>query len=91
MRDDTAEKAIPLFVKNGLKEWGNISLVTDDRNVADTLKQGTMNTHILLAIKLGAPEAAYAMASLNPAQHARMDDQVGSSPAGMPTWCCCRR
>ncbi|MEP7311952.1 MAG: adenine deaminase C-terminal domain-containing protein [Pseudomonadota bacterium] len=83
LRDDTAEKAIPLFVKNGLTEWGNISLVTDDRNVADTIKQGTMNTHVQLAIKLGAPpEAAYAMASLNPARHARIDDQVGSISPG---------
>ncbi len=83
LRDDTAELAIPLFVKNGLKEWGNISLVTDDRNVADTIKQGTMNTHVQLAIKLGAPpEAAYAMASLNPARHARIDDQVGSLAPG---------
>ncbi|MEJ1964659.1 MAG: adenine deaminase C-terminal domain-containing protein [Gammaproteobacteria bacterium] len=83
LRDDTAEKAIPLFVQRGLKDWSNVSLVTDDRNVADTLKQGTMNTHIQLAIKLGAPpEAAYAMGSLNPARHARIDDQVGSLSPG---------
>jgi len=83
LRDDTAEKAIPLFVQRGLKDWSNISVVTDDRNVADTLKQGTMNTHIQLAIKLGVPpESAYAMASLNPARHARMDDQVGSLAPG---------
>src|SRR4051812_6564288 len=50
MRDDVVERAVPLFVKNGLKDWSNISLVTDDRNVADTIKQGTMNFHVKLAI-----------------------------------------
>ena len=83
LRDDNIEKAVPLFVKNGLKEWDNMSLVTDDRNVADSLKQGTMNTHIALAIKMGAPvEAAYAMASLYPARHAHMDSLVGSIAPG---------
>lgn len=83
MRDDNIERAFPLFVKNGLKDWSNISLVTDDRNVADTLKQGSMNTHIQLAINMGAPvEAAYAMASLNPAKHAHMDPLVGSIAPG---------
>jgi adenine deaminase len=83
LRDDNIEKAVPLFVRNGLKEWSNLSLVTDDRNVADTLKQGTMNTHIRLAIKMGAPlEAAYAMASLYPARHAHLDSLVGSITPG---------
>jgi adenine deaminase len=83
MRDDNIERAFPLFVKNGLKDWSNISLVTDDRNVADTVKQGSMNTHIQLAINMGAPaEAAYAMASLNPAKHAHMDPLVGSIAPG---------
>ena len=83
MRDDVVERAVPLFVKNGLKDWSNISLVTDDRNVADTIRQGTMNFHVQLAIKLGVPpESAYAMASLNPARHAHMDDIVGSLSPG---------
>ena len=83
LRDDNIEKAVPLFVKNGLKQWDNVSLVTDDRTVADTLKQGTMNTHIALAIKMGAPvEAAYAMGSLYPARHAHMDSLVGSIAPG---------
>jgi adenine deaminase len=83
LRDDNIERAVPLFVQKGLKEWSNISLVTDDRNVADTLKQGTMNHHVQLAIQMGAPvEAAYAMASLNPARHAHMDSIVGSISPG---------
>jgi adenine deaminase len=83
LRDENIERAVPLFVHNGLKDWSNIALVTDDRNVADTLKQGTMNTHIELAIRMGAPpESAYAMASLNPAKHAHMETIVGSIAPG---------
>jgi adenine deaminase len=83
LRDENIERAVPLFVQKGLKDWSNISLVTDDRNVADTIKQGTMNFHIKLAIQLGAPaEAAYAMASFNPAKHAHMDSMVGSIAPG---------
>jgi adenine deaminase len=83
LRDENIERAVPLFVRNGLKDWSNIALVTDDRNVADTLKQGTMNSHIALAIRMGAPpESAYAMASLYPARHAHMESIVGSIAPG---------
>ena len=83
LRDENIERAIPLFVKNGIKDWSHISVVTDDRNVADTIKQGSMNTHVKLAMQMGAPpEAAYAMASLNPAKHAHMDSIVGSIAPG---------
>jgi len=83
LRDENIERAVPLFVRNGLKDWSNISLVTDDRNVADTLKLGTMDHHVRLAIQMGAPvEAAYAMASLYPARHAHMESIVGSLAPG---------
>jgi adenine deaminase len=83
LRDENIQRALPLFVKNGLKDWSNISLVTDDRNVADTLKIGTMNHHVKLAIQMGAPvEAAFAMASFYPARHAHMDPLVGSIAPG---------
>ena len=83
LRDENIERAVPLFVQKGLKDWSNVSLVTDDRNVADTLKAGTMNTHIKLAIRMGAPvEAAYAMGSYYPARHAHQDPLVGSIAPG---------
>jgi adenine deaminase len=83
LRDENIERAVPLFLKKGLKDWSNVSVVTDDRNVADTLKQGTMNYHVQLAIRMGVPpESAYAMASLNPAKHAHMDPIVGSIAPG---------
>jgi len=83
LRDETSERAIPFFVKSGLKDWSNISLVTDDRNVADTIKQGTMNYHVRLAIQLGASaEAAYEMATINPARHAHVDALAGSIAPG---------
>jgi adenine deaminase len=83
LRDTVADRAIPLFVKNGLKDWSNVSLVTDDRNVYDTLKTGTMNYHVKMAIQFGAPvEASYAMASYYPARHAHLDSLVGSIAPG---------
>jgi adenine deaminase len=83
LRDENIQRAIPLFNQKGLKDWSNISLTTDDLNVADTLKQGTMNFHIRLAIKMGAPiEAAYAMGSYYPARHAHVDPIVGSIAPG---------
>ena len=83
LRDDISDKAVPLFVKNGLKDWSNVALVTDDSSVSETLKHGTMNAHIRLAIRMGAPaESAYAMASLYPARHAHMDPLVGSIAPG---------
>jgi len=89
LRDENIERAVPLFVQKGLKDWSNVSLVTDDRNVADTLKAGTMNTHIKLAIRMGAPvEAAYAMGSYYPARHATRIRSWAPSPRGAtPTWC----
>jgi adenine deaminase len=72
-----------MFVEKGLKDWSNISFVTDGRSVDDTLKMGTMNSHIRLAISRGAPvEAAYAMASLYPARHCEVDALVGSIAPG---------
>ncbi|NHN84536.1 amidohydrolase family protein [Acetobacter musti] len=83
LRDDNIERAVPLFLKKGLANWSSISFVTDDRNVADTLKQGTMDHHVRLAIQLGVPpEAAFAMASLYPARHGHMDQIVGSIAPG---------
>lgn len=83
LRDETIERVVPLFVKNGLKDWSHVSVVTDDRNVADTIKRGTMNFHVKLAMQLGAPpEAAYEMATINPAKHAHMDALVGSIAPG---------
>ena len=83
LRDTVADRAIPLFVKNGLKDWSNVSLVTDDRNVYDTIKTGTMNYHVRMAIQFGAPvEASYAMGSYYPARHAHVDNLVGSIAPG---------
>jgi adenine deaminase len=83
MNDTVAEQAIPYFLKQGLKDWSNLAVMTDDRNVYDTKKTGTMDYHVRLAIKLGAPvEAAYAMASYYPARHAHLDPILGSIAPG---------
>jgi adenine deaminase len=83
LNDTVAARAIPFFVRQGLKDWSNVSVMTDDRNVLDTLKTGTMDYHIRQAIKLGAPvEAAYAMGSFNTARHAHLDPILGSIAPG---------
>jgi adenine deaminase len=83
LRDTVTEIALPFFVKKGLKEWSNTSLTTDDLNVADSLRTGTMNRHVRTAIELGVPPvAAYQMATINPARHAMKDAIVGSISPG---------
>ncbi len=74
---------VPYFVKKGLKDWSNLAITTDDRDAADSLKSGTMDYNVRLAITAGAPvEAAFAMASLYPAKHWRIDHLVGSIAPG---------
>jgi adenine deaminase len=83
LRDTIIERAVPYFLKKGLKDWSNVTFVTDDRNVYDTLKNGTMNHHIQLGIQLGIPvETAYTMASYYPARHVHLDSLVGSIAPG---------
>jgi adenine deaminase len=74
---------IPHVVKMGLKDWSNISISTDDRDADDSLRNGTMDYNIRLAIQAGAPvEAAYAMASYYPARHWHLEHLVGSIAPG---------
>ena len=74
---------IPLLVEKGLNDWSNLAITTDDRDVYDSLENGTMDYNVRLAITAGAPvEAAFAMASLYPAKHWRIDHLVGSIAPG---------
>jgi Adenine deaminase len=74
---------IPLLVEKGLKDWSNLAITTDDRDVYDSVTNGTMDYNVRLAITAGAPvEAAFAMASLYPAKHWRIDHLVGSIAPG---------
>ncbi|PZU10219.1 adenine deaminase [Sphingomonas sp.] len=83
LKNENIERALPYFKAKGLTDWSNIALVTDDRNVADTLRLGTMDAHVRQAIQMGVPTiAAYQMATINPARHAHMDSQVGAIAPG---------
>lgn len=71
------------LVESGLTDWSNISVTTDDRNAATTLRQGAMDHNIRTAIEAGVPlAAAYAMGSFNVARHFRIDHLVGSLTPG---------
>jgi adenine deaminase len=74
---------IPLLVKNGLQDWSNVAVSTDDRDAYDSIKLGTMDYNVRLAIGAGAPvEAAFAMASYYPARHWHVEHLVGSIAPG---------
>src|SRR5207248_1161448 len=75
--------AIDYLVKKGLKDWSNVSLVTDDRDVANSMEIGTMDYAVRLALQAGSPlEATYAMASYYPARHSHIEHLVGSIAPG---------
>ena len=83
LKPDAIQAAIPYFLEQGLKDWSNISVTTDDRDALASLKLGTMDYNLKVALRAGAPlEAAYAMASYYPARHWHIEDQVGSIAPG---------
>lgn len=83
LRPDAVMLAFPYFVAQGLKDWSNISVTTDDRNASTSLQLGTMDHNIRIALRAGAPlEAAYAMGSYYTARHWHLEDQVGSIAPG---------
>ncbi len=75
--------AIKYLVEQGLKDWSNVSVTTDDRNAETTLRVGAMDHNIRTAIEQGVPvEIAYAMGSYHTAKHFRIDHWVGSIAPG---------
>ena len=83
MKPDIISRAIPYLLQQGLKDWTNCSVTTDDRDAATTLKLGAESYNIKLAIQSGAPvEAAYLMGSYNIARHWHIEHLVGSIAPG---------
>lgn len=75
--------SIKYFAEHGIKDWSNISLVTDDLDAGQTLELGTLDKDVRNAINAGAPvEAAYAMVSYYPARHHHVSELVGSITPG---------
>ena len=74
---------IPKLLEMGLKDWSNISVTTDDRDVFATLQLGSMDYNIRNVIQRGVPsEIAYQLGSYNTARHFNIDHLVGSIAPG---------
>ncbi len=83
IRADTARLFFPKLIEAGIKDWSNVSITTDDRDVAATLELGAMDYNVRNAINSGAPpEQAFLMASYNTARHFNIDHLVGSIAPG---------
>ncbi len=83
MTPSTIPALVPRLVQEKLNDWSNLAITTDDRDAYDSLKNGTMDFNVRLAIGAGAPvEAAYAMASYYPARHWHIEHLVGSIAPG---------
>ncbi|MDP5071790.1 MAG: amidohydrolase family protein, partial [Congregibacter sp.] len=73
----------PHLIKEGLSDWSNISVTTDDRDVHTTTQLGSMDYNIRSAIKFGVPtKIAYQLGSYNTARHFHIDHLVGSIAPG---------
>ena len=83
VRVDLARDLFPYLIKQGLKDWSNVSVTTDDRDVYATLQLGSMDYNIRTAIEAGVPvPTAYQMGSYNTARHFHIDPIVGSIAPG---------
>ncbi len=71
------------LIKQGLQDWSNVCVTTDDRNAETTLRRGAMDHNIRTAIEASVPpHIAYTLGSYNTARHFRIDHLVGSLAPG---------
>jgi adenine deaminase len=83
VRPDAARTLFPFLMEKGISDWSNLSVTTDDRDVAATIELGAMDYNIRNAIDAGVPvEAAYLMGSYNTARHFHVEHLVGSIAPG---------
>lgn len=83
VRPDAARVLFPRMKALGITDWSNVSVTTDDRDVAATLSLGAMDYNIKNAIVSGAPVIeAYLMGSYNTARHFHLDHLVGAIAPG---------
>ena len=83
VRVDTARDLFPYFLEQGVSDWSNVSVTTDDRDVHTTTQLGSMDYNIRTAIKAGIePKIAYQMGSYNTARHFHIEHLVGSIAPG---------
>lgn len=78
-----ARNVLKFFAEQGLQDWSNVCVTTDDRNAESTLKRGAMDYNIRVAIESGVPpHIAYSLGGFNTARHFRIDHLVGSLTPG---------
>lgn len=83
LRPHSLPEIVRALLADGLTDWSNFALCTDDRSATDTLKLGATDHNVRLAIESGlAPEIAIQMVTLNPARHMRLTPWVGSIAPG---------
>jgi adenine deaminase len=83
LRPYSAREVIAFLIEQGLQDWSQLALTTDDRSANDTLRDGATDFNIRLAIEAGlSPEIAIQMVTINPARHMRLTPWVGSITAG---------
>lgn len=80
---NTARVLFPYLIQEGLSDWSNLSVTTDDRDVHTTSQLGSMDYNIRTAIKAGVPTTiAYQLGSYNTARHFHIEHLVGSLAPG---------
>jgi adenine deaminase len=83
LRPYSAKEVIAFLIAEGLQDWSQLALTTDDRSANDTLRDGATDYNVRLAIEAGlAPEIAIQMVTINPSRHMRLTPWVGTLAAG---------
>jgi len=86
IREGSSERNLDTLI-NGVVETGtetrNLIFCTDDKHTSDILREGHISYNVNRAIELGLdPIQAIQMATLNTAQHFRIDHLIGSITPG---------
>ncbi|MBB3950166.1 adenine deaminase [Aureimonas jatrophae] len=83
LRPHSLPEIIQALVADGLADWSQIALCTDDRSASDTMRIGATDHNVRLAIRNGlAPEIAVQLVTINPARHMRLTPWVGAIAPG---------
>ena len=83
LRPHSLPEIVNALLADGLEDWSNFALATDDRSASDTLKFGATDHNVRVAIDAGlAPEIAIQLVTINPARHMRLTPWVGAIAPG---------
>ncbi|MDB5560846.1 MAG: Adenine deaminase, partial [Hyphomicrobiales bacterium] len=83
LRPHSLPEIIRALIADGLQDWSQLALTTDDRSASDTLKLGATDYNVRVAVENGlAPEIAIQLVTINPARHMRLTPWVGSIAPG---------